>query len=194
MSSQEASEKPLGSNPSEISVGEVWPDTAFKNLKVLISLVLEEDQWLRTGNWLEWLRSVPALAKIAKIEGLYETDSALIVLSLPVAVWDLLPKYLALSFISFTRSDNKMGANPPKGLSSNINDNYNVTQKSHEQHYSLANLALQQPRFSNYQMQSKLSLNREEQSYMNVVIEQVASWMKIMDLLNWVNTNFVLSR
>ncbi|KAL9040643.1 MAG: hypothetical protein Q9180_001785, partial [Flavoplaca navasiana] len=74
--------------------------------RVLVSVALEQEQILRTEDWTEWLRSFPALAKWIHIEGAYKSDSNLLLFSLPVALWDMLPKDPAISFVSFVRSRN----------------------------------------------------------------------------------------
>ena len=97
---------------SQRSLEEVWPDPEFKHPKVLISLALDEDQWLSTSDWKDWLSSVPAMAKSAKVEGIYKSDSTLVLLSLPVAVWDMLPQDAAVSFLGFIRSENLVNPAP----------------------------------------------------------------------------------
>lgn len=67
---------------------------------------LEEDQTLETSDLIEWFQSIPALVKFAHIEGIYKSDSTLIILSISVAVWDLLLNDVAVSFIGFVRSSN----------------------------------------------------------------------------------------
>lgn len=91
---------------SSQTVEGLWPDPDFKSPKVLISVALEDDQTLRTDEWVEWIGSIPALATYTKIEGIYKSDSILVILSIPVALWDLLPRSPAVSFIGFTRSQN----------------------------------------------------------------------------------------
>lgn len=70
---------------------------------------LEEDQTLETSDLIEWFQSIPALVKFAHIEGIYKSDSTLIILSISVAVWDLLLNDVAVSFIGFVRSSNLLG-------------------------------------------------------------------------------------
>ncbi|KAL8649045.1 MAG: hypothetical protein Q9226_005742 [Calogaya cf. arnoldii] len=72
--------------------------------RVLVSVALEQEQILRTEDFIDWLRSFPALAKWIHIEGAYTSDSNLLLFSLPVALWDMLPKDPAVSFVSFIRS------------------------------------------------------------------------------------------
>ncbi|KAH9884478.1 hypothetical protein F4778DRAFT_763187 [Xylariomycetidae sp. FL2044] len=73
---------------------------------VMISLALEEDQQLNVNDWEHWLSSIPALAKYVKIQGVFKSHSTLLLLSLPVMVWDLLPENLACNFVAFIRSNN----------------------------------------------------------------------------------------
>ena len=76
--------------------------------QVLVSLALEEDQWLQTDDWFDWLTTVPALVKHVRVHGVFESDSTLLLISLSVAVWDLLPKHPAVSFIGFVKSNNML--------------------------------------------------------------------------------------
>jgi hypothetical protein len=79
------------------------------NLKVphvLISLALCEDQELELKACSEWLAAFPALAKYAKVKGVYRSHSTLIIALVPVVIWDLLPENRACSFISYVTSDN----------------------------------------------------------------------------------------
>lgn len=98
-------------NPSSLS--EVWPDSEFNSPKVIISVALQEDQRLNTEDWLDWLKAVPALAKLVHVEGVYKSDSTLLLLSLPVALWDMIPNNVAMSFVAFVRSANLL--NPCHG-------------------------------------------------------------------------------
>ena len=91
---------------SQSSIDRVWPDREFHHPKVLISLSLEEDQSLHMNTWVDWIRSVPALIRYTKVDGIFKSSSTLLVLSIPVALWDLLPKDPAISFIGFVNSSN----------------------------------------------------------------------------------------
>lgn len=73
---------------------------------VMISLALEDDQRLDINAWEQWLGSFPALAKYVKVQGVFKSHSTLLLLSLPVMVWDLLPDDPACAFIAFIRSNN----------------------------------------------------------------------------------------
>ncbi|KAL9596662.1 MAG: hypothetical protein Q9219_005657 [cf. Caloplaca sp. 3 TL-2023] len=91
---------------SHTSLSEVWPDREHNSPKVLISVALEEDQFLRTEDILDWLKSFPAIARSVNIEGIHKSDSTLLLLSLPVAVWDMIPANPAITFVAFVRSRN----------------------------------------------------------------------------------------
>ena len=74
---------------------------------VLISVALEESQEnLDLESWRRWLTGIPALVKYAVIEGAYRSHSTLLILSLPVMIWDMLPGHPACSFIGYVNSPN----------------------------------------------------------------------------------------
>ena len=75
---------------------------------VLIALALEDDQRLATSNWARWLQSAPGLIKHGHVQGIFKSGSILILLSLPVAIWDLLPNDPAVRFIGFVTSGDLM--------------------------------------------------------------------------------------
>lgn len=112
-SPSEVSEMSNLGGSSQTSLNEVWPDPEHNSPKVLISVALEEDQFLRTEDVLDWLKSFPALAKCVHIESAYKSDSTLLLLSLPVALWDMLPNDPAISFVAFVKSANLLGARKP---------------------------------------------------------------------------------
>lgn len=49
---------------------------------------------------------MPLEAKDIKIEGVYQSFSTLVLLRLPIVVWDLLPDNVAYTFIGFVTSEN----------------------------------------------------------------------------------------
>lgn len=73
---------------------------------VMISLALEDNQQLDLDAWEQWLASFPALAKYVKVQGVFKSHSTLLLLSLPVMIWDLLPEDHACNFVAFIRSNN----------------------------------------------------------------------------------------
>jgi len=74
--------------------------------QVLISLSLEEEQLLDFDQCLRWLHQFPALGKYAKVQGVYRSNSTLMILSLPVLIWDWIPDDPACSFIGYVHSSN----------------------------------------------------------------------------------------
>jgi hypothetical protein len=74
---------------------------------VLISVALEEHQAdLDLERCRLWLNRFPALVKYAKVQGVFKSYSTLILLSLPVVIWNMLPDNPACCFIGFVTSDN----------------------------------------------------------------------------------------
>lgn len=73
---------------------------------VMISLALEDDQRLDINAWEQWLSAFPAMAKYVKVQGVFKSHSNLLLLSVPVMIWNLLPEDPAVSFIAFIRSNN----------------------------------------------------------------------------------------
>ena len=86
------------------SLTAVCPEDRYP--KVIISVALEEDQVLHTRDWCEWLKSVPAIVKFARVQGIYESDSTLVIMTIPVVIWDLIPADPAIAFLGFVKSEN----------------------------------------------------------------------------------------
>jgi len=91
---------------------ETAEDEQNRSSQVLLAIRIAED-YLATDDrdhriyeWREWIRNMPSAAKDIKIQGVYESFSTLVLLSVPTAVWTLLPKNPAYSFIGFITSDN----------------------------------------------------------------------------------------
>lgn len=75
---------------------------------VLLTIALEEDQFLDAAGCARWLKQFPLLAKYVSIEGVYKSYSTLLLLSVPVVLWDLLPDHPASQFVGYVRSCNLM--------------------------------------------------------------------------------------
>ncbi|KUJ23891.1 uncharacterized protein LY89DRAFT_776104 [Mollisia scopiformis] len=73
--------------------------------QILLAIRLERDA-LDIPQWTELLRNLPSEAIDIRIEGVYQSFSTLLLLRMPVAVWDLLPQNPAYSFVGFVTSDN----------------------------------------------------------------------------------------
>ena len=101
--------KKLWNNPETYSLDDLTsPESTgdFKVPHVLISLALCEDQELELKACSEWLAAFPALAKYATVKGVYRSHSTLVIASVPVVIWNLLPENRACSFIGYITSDN----------------------------------------------------------------------------------------
>ena len=131
-------------NSSGSSISQVWPDRDFKCPKVLISVALEEDQWLEAEAWADWLEKVPAKVKYANVEGIYKSDSTIVLLSLAVAVWDLISSDPAVKFLGFVRSHNLVQYNSCVPKSSKPDWNL-TTAKSPDLRNPLLNLSVSIP-------------------------------------------------
>ncbi|KAG6081468.1 hypothetical protein E4U16_007414 [Claviceps sp. LM84 group G4] len=93
---------------------------------VMISLALEDDQQLDISAWEQWLTAFPSMAKYVKVQGVFRSHSTLMLVSLPVMVWDLLPDDPAISFVAFIRSNNLAAQSKqmPQGLIVPISSSY----------------------------------------------------------------------
>jgi hypothetical protein len=89
------------------------PDKTFVHPHVIMSVALEEDQLLDLDRFQNWMRTFPALAKYAKIEGVYHSHSTLVLVSVPVIVWNMLPENPAYNFVGYARSTNLMEPSAP---------------------------------------------------------------------------------
>ena len=78
---------------------------------VLISLALEEEQLLDVEQCRRWLQQFPILAVYAKVEAVYRSNSTLLILSVPVVIWDWMPNDCACAFIGYVHSKNMLAPN-----------------------------------------------------------------------------------
>ncbi len=103
------------------------------SLQVLLAVRLEEDYFLKHEDeddgkkireWCNWLKIIPDGVQNITIEGLYKSCSALVILRLPITLWDLLPDNAAYSFIGFVNSNNLVmrGAQQLASLSIPVGD------------------------------------------------------------------------
>jgi hypothetical protein len=98
---------PIGSDNYDLnSLTRVLNDGMTAIPHVLISIAIEEDQSLDFEQCRRWLQQFPALAKYAKVQGVYRSNSTLLILSLPVVIWDWLPDDNACAFIAYVHSSN----------------------------------------------------------------------------------------
>ena len=89
----------------------------FPNALISVSLRISSGQNLGLSvkeELIEWLKNVPILANSVHVEGIFESESTLLLLSLPVPVWDLLSEDPAVSFVGFVRSGDLLDSTNPK--------------------------------------------------------------------------------
>ena len=72
--------------------------------QVLLSLALAEDPVLDIDRCRKWLQDFPALAMYATVQGVYQSNSTLLILSIPIIIWDWLPEDPACTFIGYIYS------------------------------------------------------------------------------------------
>lgn len=64
------------------------------------------DRNVDVEKWKEWLLNAPPRAQNIQITAIYPSFSAVLVLELPLVVWDLLPASPAISFVAYTTGKN----------------------------------------------------------------------------------------
>ncbi|KAL7795778.1 hypothetical protein V8C37DRAFT_373404 [Trichoderma ceciliae] len=100
-------------SPADALLGNPIPSEPTEDTPhVMISLALEDDQRLDVNAWEQWLNAFPAMAKYVKIQGVFKSHSTLVLVSMPVMIWDLLPEDPATSFVAFIRSNNIAARKP----------------------------------------------------------------------------------
>jgi hypothetical protein len=90
-------------NSSSTPLSSISSTGCYKVPHVLITLQLEEDQSLDTGQTARWLDRFPLLAKWVKVEAVLPSYSNLMIMSVPLPIWDMLPDHPACSFIGYVK-------------------------------------------------------------------------------------------
>lgn len=112
--------RPLPARSSSVGVGEDPKDSdgvsskrakltassSVNHPKILISVVFRESYKANAAAFFSWLRRLPGSAESVRVEAVFDHGSSLLLVSMPVAVWDLLPSHPAYSFVGFVRSEN----------------------------------------------------------------------------------------
>ncbi|KAH8763365.1 hypothetical protein F5882DRAFT_304721, partial [Hyaloscypha sp. PMI_1271] len=88
-------------NSSSTPLSSVSSTGCYKVPHVLITLQLEENQSLDTEQTARWLDRFPLLAKWVKVEAVFPSYSTLMIMSVPLPIWDMLPDHPACSFIGY---------------------------------------------------------------------------------------------
>jgi hypothetical protein len=74
---------------------------------MLIAITLDEDQPLpHIEACRNWICSFPGLAKYVKVEGVFTSYSTVLILSIPIVIWNMLPENPACQPISYVTSRN----------------------------------------------------------------------------------------
>jgi hypothetical protein len=89
--------------PSNVPPKSDQSDTA----KVLITVKLDDRIPPNLAEWRNWLRrQIPSNVAEIGVEGVFEANPKVVLLRLPVAIWDMLPDHDAYSFVGYVRSSN----------------------------------------------------------------------------------------
>ncbi|KAK4210933.1 hypothetical protein QBC37DRAFT_428005 [Rhypophila decipiens] len=110
---------PLPARPTQYIPGEVpcpfltlvsppssAPDTKVETPNVLIRILLREGSF-NTADFAAWLLQAPKDAVNIEIEGVYGSLSTLLIVKMPLSVWNLLPRDPALSLVGYVTTDNQ---------------------------------------------------------------------------------------
>jgi hypothetical protein len=73
--------------------------------QIMLTIQLEKDSFDH-NTWLEWIRALPKEAQNIHIDGKYDSISTLLILRMPVAIWNMLPSDPAYKFVGFVTSGN----------------------------------------------------------------------------------------
>jgi hypothetical protein len=96
-------------SPTSTPLSSVSSAGSYKVPHVLISLQLEENQTLDARQCARWLDEFPLLAKWVKVEAVFPSYSTLMILSIPMPIWDMLPDRPACSFVGYITAPNIRG-------------------------------------------------------------------------------------
>jgi hypothetical protein len=127
--SDEAAFPALGSGDqnelySMASLAKVLGDGHTPLPQVLLSLALAEDPVLDFDCCRKWLQDFPALAKYATVQGVYKSNSTLLILSIPIIIWDWLPEDPACTFIGYIYSKKLLSTGSSQQPSWKINSRH----------------------------------------------------------------------
>ena len=117
LSSSSSGQSNLGSAP-RLEDGSSESNFDLKVPHMLVSIALDEDQALPNAEACRrWICRFPGLAKHVKVEGVYSSYSTVLILSIPVAVYNMLPEHPACQPVAFVTSRNRFtDANPEQAM------------------------------------------------------------------------------
>jgi uncharacterized membrane protein YjfL (UPF0719 family) len=73
--------------------------------QILLAIRVDETS-LDKDDWVAWMKTVPINGREIHVEGRWGSFSTLLLLRMPVEVWNLLPENPAYSFVGFTTTEN----------------------------------------------------------------------------------------
>jgi hypothetical protein len=92
--------------PLNILPATLKPDQS-DTAKVLITVKLDDRVPLNLAEWRNWLqRQIPTSVAEIEVEGVFKGNSKVVLLRLPVAIWDMLPDHDAYIFVDYVQSSN----------------------------------------------------------------------------------------
>jgi len=101
------------SNSAPSPLSNLTESRDFRTPHVLIKIGLEQNHGpMDVKQCLRWLESIPLLGKWAKIEGVYPSHSTLMIVSLPVSLWDMLPDHPACTVVGYVTGPNMISGVP----------------------------------------------------------------------------------
>lgn len=108
--SQTRNDSEAASSTDPTSLSDTITDS--RKLQVLFAVRLEDDFFLdddgkKLRNWCDWLKNIPIGVENIGVEAVYKSCSTLVLLSIPIILWDMLPENAAYSFVGFIKSANK---------------------------------------------------------------------------------------
>ena len=95
-----------GTDETLTAMTDYLTDDRYKHVEVTLSIQVATGQILHPNDMVNWIRDLPLLAKSVRLHAIVPSMSTLLILSLPVPTWNLLPSDPACSFIGFTTTMN----------------------------------------------------------------------------------------
>jgi len=93
--------------------------------RLLFSIRISEDvkpRELSTDLFTDWLREVPMLSSLVKVEAGFASDSTILIVSMPAAMFAYIPSNPSIAFLGTTRSRNLLSAPAPQSTKCERNE------------------------------------------------------------------------
>lgn len=95
-----------GTDETLAAMTDYLTDDRYKHVEVTLSIQVATGQILYPNDMVNWIRDLPLLAKSVRLQAIVPSMSTLLIVSLPVSTWNLLPSNPACSFVGFTTATN----------------------------------------------------------------------------------------